>query len=349
MRKVRVRGTGMYLPGEPITNEKLKAMVPDLDEMLIESVGISRRYWAVDFETGEVRETGATMAAKAAASALQDAGLRPADIDLLILATSIPDHVIPQTVVFVQEHLGIDACAAIEIHAGCVGAIQALSVAETYLRIGQYRTAVVCCSQLVSPFHIRELKDENSRLTDRLNAVMFGDGASAVVLTADAEEDGILATVQNSVGVGLKPGMMLEAGGAITPASLTAIERGQHRWRHDAKLIRKHGSDLSRRAVMDLVQRLGLGWTDVRHYIFPQANPAMIAADQEQLRAVGDFPVDRMYVTVDRVGNTGVAALFMAVDELNRAGHLNRGDLLMVIGGEASKWLYAGTVIRWSK
>lgn len=348
MKYVKIKGTGSYLPGEPISNDNLCTLF-GIDEWILENLGINNRYWSVDIKTTELTKKGYEMAAEASKKAISSAGLESKEIDTLILVTAVPDYLMPNSAVMVQEKLGISECNVLELHAACAGSMQALEMAYNAVCCGKSQNALICCFNLMSPTSIRELSAErrnNISTLDLLNVCMFGDGASAIVVSA-SDEPGILYVANNSVGLGRKPGMMLLAGAAVYPYSNDVIDKGLDKWQHDANAILKYGRGLSQRALKEMLTTTGKKYSDISYYIFPQANPAMLKEDIKSLSKLEDFPATRIYMNVDRIGNTSTPALFIALDELNSQGKLHSGELISIVGGEASKWMYGSVLIKW--
>ena len=350
MINAKIAGVGSYLPGNPISNEDL-CRVFDVEEWIFEDLGIEYRYWAADINDRKLKEAGYEMAAKASKRALDDAEISEQDIDKLILVTAVPDYLMPNSAVLVQEKLGISECNTLELHAACAGAIQALEEAVISIKSGYAKNVLVCCFNLMSPTSIRELNTERGKsisVVDILSLGMFGDGASAVIVS-ESEKNGILFTANNSIGTGKPAGMELLAGGAVYPYNELVINQKLDMWKHDAKAISEYGSGLSKRALSEMIQKNKLRYSDIDHYIFPQANPSMLKADIEVLKSNKEFPENRIFYNVDKVGNTSTPGLFIALDGLIKAGGVKNNDRIAIIGGEASKWLYGGALIQWIK
>lgn len=345
---VKVKGTGSYLPGKPVSNEKLCELF-GVDSWILDNLGIHNRYWAIDTETFKLTKTGYQMAAEAGKRALINAKLEANEIDCLILVTAVPDYLMPNSAVLVQEELGIKECNTLEIHAACAGSLQALEIAGNAVQSGKHQNVLICCFNLMSPTSVRELTPEREceiGTLDLLNVCMFGDGAGAMVVSR-SDEQGILYVANNSIGVGKEPGMRLLAGGAVYPFSEEVIGKRLDKWQHDANAILKYGRELSQRALSEMLCATGINYADIEHYIFPQANPSMLKEDIENLKKMEGFPAEKIYMNVDKNGNTSTPALFIALDELNMQGKLKEGDLISIVGGEASKWMYGSTLIKW--
>ncbi|MBI4588610.1 MAG: ketoacyl-ACP synthase III [Candidatus Rokubacteria bacterium] len=383
MRTAKIIGTGSYLPGEPIPNQALERVFGTGDEWLSAQLGIISRHWATDIRTGRCAETNSDMAAKAGLDAVRNAGLAVEDIDLVIVSTCTPDYPIPATAPFVQEKMGLAECAVLELRSGCVGAIQALSIGGQYIRGGVYDTVLAIGSELLSPFLTGGFLGEGGEeltVADRLNALMYGDGAGAVVLRGGESGDGVIAECFNSVGVGRSPAFVLPAGGSAHPLSHEVLTKGLHRFKHDYKAVYKLGPALVLQSVEDILRKANLKPEEVDRYILPQTNATALQrairrlvrlrADEvdefvspeteatrlrrEIKRLKQDASVrwedawERIFVNADRVGNTGSASFFLALDEMNKKGLLKRGHVVVMAGGEATKWLYGGAAFRWS-
>src|SRR3954468_20061914 len=199
-RRARIVGTGGYQPGEPITNDQIEALVGPLPPEVAEGIAIEQRFWQIDPHTGEHRENNSDMALKAANLALESAGVDAADVELMILATGTPDYPLPAVVNLVQQELGLERCATLEIRSGGAGWVQGLDIARFYLEQGSYATALVIGSESISPVLAPVFlgkPPEKIRVRDRLPVYMFGDGAAAAVVQASENGDG-----------GLRPGAM---------------------------------------------------------------------------------------------------------------------------------------------
>src|SRR4051812_40069967 len=187
MRRAHVIGTGAYLPGEPIPNEEIERLVGPLVPEVAEGISMKRRFWIVDPATGEHRDSNSGMATRAARQALARAGLAPEQVDLMILATGTPDYPLPPTVNLVQDQLGLQRCATLEIRSGGAGVPQGMDIARMYLEQGTYTNALVIGSEVISPAMVPMFLGKHPdqiRMRDRLPLYMFGDGAGAVVLQA---------------------------------------------------------------------------------------------------------------------------------------------------------------------
>ena len=297
-----IAGTGSALPKRRMDNAELAATVDTSDEWIVSRTGIRSRYIA-----GE-GETTATLAADAARNALDAAGLQPADIDRIVLATATPDQTFPSSATKVQAMLGIDDCIAFDVHAVCTGFLYALTVADSMLRSGSARSALVIGAETFS----RILDWE-----DRATCVLFGDGAGAIVLRAEDGERGILATRLHADG--RHNDLLFVDGGPSTTGTVGKL--------------RMKGREVFRHAVVNLADVLnevlaaaGLSAADVDWVVPHQANARILDATAKK---IGVSP-DKIVVTVDRHANTSAASVPLALDVAVRDGRIRRGDIVVL-------------------
>jgi 3-oxoacyl-[acyl-carrier-protein] synthase-3 len=347
MCAVTIAGSGTFLPGEPIGNDVVEELFGTPDHYISELLGMRTRYWATDPATFEPRYRNSEMAAAAAEQALAAAGLEPDQVELIVVNSSTPDYPIPPMSTLVQERLGVTECATVELRSGCVGAVTALAVATQFLQGGMFETALVITSDLPTAFAVVPLaEDRELSMADRMNGIMFGDGAGAVVLRrSDSERGRVARTVLNSIGVGRPAGMMLEVGGSAAPVTLAAVQEGRHVNRHDHRAVQRWGRELSVRALTDLCAAEGITPAEIDLFLFPQANPSMLAQDRAALDALEVVPAERMLINVDSVGNTVSAGLLIGLDGILRGESARPGARVALIAGEASKWMYGAALI----
>jgi 3-oxoacyl-[acyl-carrier-protein] synthase III len=297
-----VSGTGSALPKRMVTNEELAATVDTSDEWIVERTGIRARYIASDGET-----TG-TLATEAARRALEAAGVEATEIDLIVLATATPDQTFPSTATKVQAALGIADCIAFDVHAVCTGFLYALSVADSMLRSGNARRALVIGAETFS----RILDWE-----DRGTCVLFGDGAGALVLTAEETESGILATKLHADG--RHNDLLFVDGGPSTTGTVGKLRmKGREVFRHAV---------VNLAAVMnEVLADAGLSAEAVDWVVPHQANARILDATAKKL----GLPAEKIVVTVDRHANTSAASVPLAFDTAIRDGRIKRGDLVVL-------------------
>jgi 3-oxoacyl-[acyl-carrier-protein] synthase-3 len=300
----RIVGTGKYLPERVLTNFDLEKMVDTSDEWIRSRTGIERRHIASD------GEATSHLACRAARVAIDDAGLRPEDIDLVIVGTTTPDLIFPNVGCLVQEQLGIPAAPAFSLEAACSGFVYALAIADQFIRCGPTRRALVIGAETMS-----RIID----WTDRETCVLFGDGAGAVVIER-SNEPGI---IYSNLGADGRYRDLLYASRGVS-APPTDQEGGT---------LRMKGNEVFRVAVKTLenmvdeviaANKLEKGAID---WLIPhQANIRIIQATAKRLQ----MPMERVVLTVQEHGNTSAASVPMALDTAIRDGRIKRGDLLLL-------------------
>ena len=297
-----VLGVGSALPKRKVTNDELAEQVDTSDQWIVERTGIRSRYVA-----GE-DETTASLATDAARRALDHAGIAATDIDLIVLATATPDQTFPSSATKVQAALGIGDCIAFDVHAVCTGFLYALSVADSMLRSGNAKKALVIGAETFS----RILDWE-----DRATCVLFGDGAGALVLAAEEGERGILATKLHADG--RHNDLLFVDGGPSTTGTVGKL--------------RMKGREVFRHAVVNLADVLnevlveaGLSAADVDWVVPHQANARILDATARKL----GLPAEKVVVTVDEHANTSAASVPLALDTAVRDGRIKQGDIVVL-------------------
>ena len=302
----RIAGTGRYLPEKVVTNKDLEKRVETSDEWIRERTGIKRRHIAAD------GETTSDLAVHAAKLAMDMAAVGPDDIDLIIVATTTPDKVFPGTACIVQRKLGISGCGSFDVQAACSGFIYGLDVADRYLRTGGGKTALVIGAETLSRI---------TNWDDRATAVLFGDGAGAVILQA-SDEQGIISTHIHADGAqeellhvpqGISQGYdAMRAGEAYIVMNGNAVFR---------KAVATLGSIARETLAGNNIEKEELDWL-VPH----QANLRIITAAAKKLK----MPMEKVVVTVDEQANTSAASIPLALDTAIRDGRIQRGELLLL-------------------
>jgi len=308
----RILGTGSALPPKVVTNAQLAAQIDTSDEWIVERTGIRQRHIAAD------GETTATLAIEAATAALADAGCEASDIDLIVLATATPDNTFPATATKVQHALGCNGGIAFDVAAVCSGFLYALATADSLLRTGFARRALVIGAETFS----RILDWE-----DRATCVLFGDGAGAVVLEAqDALETGANATGPLAGIIATK----LHADGA--QHDLLYVDGGPSTTQTVGHL-RMKGREVFRHAVVNLssvlrevIEDAGISVEEIDWVVPHQANARILDATARKL----GISSDKVIVTVDRHANTSAASVPLALDAARKDGRIKSGDMVML-------------------
>jgi len=302
----RIAGTGGYLPEKVLTNGDLEKMVETSDQWIRERTGIVKRHIATD------GQTTCDLAEPASRLAMEAAGVGPGDIDLIVVATTTPDQVFPSTACLLQARLDIHGCAAFDVQAVCTGFVYALGVADSFIRAGNARCALVVGAETIS-----RIID----WSDRGTSVLFGDGAGAVVLEA-SDEPGIVST-------------HLHADGAYEHLLRvpSGVSKGYDLVQEGGAYMEMKGNEVFKMAVTTLGRIVDetlaanrLQKSDVDWLIPHQANIRIIRATARKL----GMPMDRVVVTVAEHGNTSAASVPLALDEAIRDGRISRGEMLLM-------------------
>ena len=310
-RPVHVTGWGRYAPASVLTNADLERMVDTSDEWIRSRTGIRERRVAA------AHETTASMAAVAGLRAIRTAGIEPEDIDVILLATLTPDYWMPSTAALVKEAIGNTRAFAMDVAAACSGFVYAYASAHAYISSGMAKHALVIGAELLTRF---------LDYTDRNTCILFGDGAGAVVLSAADGPGGGLGFEMTTEPQGAYM-IWLPAGGAKAPPSAETISRGEHYIRMEGKETYRFATRTLASTALTSIERAGLRPGDVELFIPHQANVRIIEAVAKGL----DLPMDRMYVNVDRYGNTSAASVPIALAEAVNEGRVQIGDHVCLV------------------
>lgn len=326
MTAARIAAVGSALPERVVPNEELSTRVDTSDEWIRSRTGIRARHFAGP------GETAASMAADAGASALEAAGIDPSAVDLTIVATVSGDQPLPSTASFVQDRLGIGG-AAFDLAAACAGFIYATQIATAQIAVGGAETVLVAGTEVLSRF---------LDFSDRTTCVLFGDGAGAAILVP-GEEPGIIDSVLENQGQHARL-LEIPAGGSREPASDQTVARREH------SIRMQDGREVFKRAVIGmadacarLLEKSGFTPDDVSLLVPHQANGRIITSVAQRL----SFPMDRVFVDLEMVGNTSAASVPIALDHAWRRGRLQPGDLVLTVAFGAGL-AYGANLIRWT-
>jgi 3-oxoacyl-[acyl-carrier-protein] synthase-3 len=308
----RITGWGMYAPERVLTNADLAKLVDTSDEWIVSRTGIRERRVAAQ------HETTATMAAVAAKRAIAVAGLAPDDIELILVATLTPDYWMPATAALVKEAIGNRTAAAMDVMAACSGFVYAYSAADAYIRSGLYRHVLVCGAELLTRF---------LDFSDRNTCILFGDGAGAVVVSASDEPGGGMQGVELTTDPDGAYMIWLPSGGSRSPASGETVGRGEHFVRMEGRETYRFATKTLATSALSAVKRAG--WTlDQIDLVIPhQANIRIIESVAKGL----GMPMDKMFVNVDRYGNTSAASVGIALAEAVDTGRIKVGDRIVFV------------------
>ncbi|MBE3590278.1 MAG: ketoacyl-ACP synthase III [Firmicutes bacterium] len=323
-----VRGLGRGLPERVVTNRDLEAVLDTSDEWIRTRTGIAERRVAAP------EQATSDLAVIAAKEALAAAGWTPQDLDLLVVATATPDMIFPSTACVVQAALGAYQAGACDISAACSGFVYALSSVAAQIRAGAARRALVIGAETLSKI---------VNWQDRSTAVLLGDGAGAVALerVEDGAGEGLLSVYLGADGRG---GDLLKqpAGGSRLPASAETVAQGLHYLQMNGREVFKFAVQIMGDAAEEALRRAGLTFADVDLYVPHQANVRIIEASAKRF----GLPMEKVWVNIDRYGNTSSASIPIALYEAHQAGRLHPGDVVLLVAfGGGLTW--GAAVLRW--
>ncbi len=310
-RSARITGWGGYAPAAILTNADLERIVDTSDEWIVTRTGIRERRVAA------AHETTASMAAVAGARAIAVAGLDPDDVDLILVATLTPDYWMPSTAALVKEAIGNRRAAAMDVAAACSGFIYAYATATAYVRAGLARHVLVIGAELLTRF---------LDYTDRGTCILFGDGAGAVVVSASDEPAGPHGIELTTEPQGAYM-IWLPAGGSKSPSSAETVARGEHFIRMEGKETYRFATKTLASSALAAIQRAGLRPDEIDLVIPHQANIRIIEAVAKGL----GFPMERIFVNLDRYGNTSAASVPLALAEAVDSGRVKVGDRIVFV------------------
>ena len=326
VRNVKIIGTGSYVPEKVYTNQYLSTIVPTTPEWIFENLGIRERRIA-----GE-HECTSDLAAQAGLRAVQHAGLKVGDIDLIIVATSTPDRLAPSTAAIVQDKIQAYNAVAFDIAAVCSGFLFGMSVATQYIAAGVYDNILVIGA------------DTFSKITDwsRRDCVFFGDGAGAAVITHGNVNEGFLATRLYTDGRG-KWHFTIPAGGSENPASQETVKNKMHCFQMNGSEVYKTATIVLPKAINQVLADTGLSISDVTMLIPHQPSIKIL---QKTAELIG-LPFEKVMTNMDKYANTSGGTIPILLDEVNRAGRLKPGDLVL-FAAVGSGWTYGASILKWT-
>jgi 3-oxoacyl-[acyl-carrier-protein] synthase III len=311
VRYAHITGWGRYAPSQVLTNADLERMVDTSDEWIRSRTGIRERRVAA------AHETTASMAAVAGLRAIRTAGIEPDDIDLILLGTLTPDYWMPSTAALVKEAIGNSKAAAFDVMAACSGFVYGFATAQAYITAGLAKHVLVIGAELLTRF---------LDYTDRSTCILFGDGAGAVVLSASEEPGGALGVEMTTDPQGAYM-IWLPAGGAKSPPSAETISRGEHYVRMEGKETYRFATKTMATTALESIRRSGLQPSDIDLFIPHQANIRIVEAVAKGL----DLPMDKMFVNLDKYGNTSAASVPIALAEAVNEGRVMVGDNVVIV------------------
>ena len=324
---VRIAGTGSYVPEKVLSNSDLEKIVDTSDDWITTRTGIKNRRIAHD------DEFTSHLGANAGRKALEQAGLKPEEVDLIIVATITPDTLTPATACYVQQHLGCTRAVAFDISAACSGFLYAMEIARHTIASGAYRNALIIGAEKLSAF---------VNWSDRNTCVLFGDGAGAAVLVPSENGSGKILSSHLGTDGAQAELLNIPGGGSACPITSQNANEQLATLAMVGREVFKHAVTAMRRAAETAIESAGLTPQDIRLIVPHQANLRIIDALVDRLKV----PREDVYINLDKYGNTSAAAVAIALDEAHREERFKRGDnILLVAFGAGLTW--ASAVIEW--
>jgi 3-oxoacyl-[acyl-carrier-protein] synthase-3 len=325
-RRVKITGTGYFVPDKILTNADLEKMVDTTDEWIFSRSGIRTRHIA------NHDQATSDLCIEAARRALRSARLKPTDVDLILTTTNTPDTSFPATACYIQHGLQAGNVPAFDLVAGCTGFLYGLIVAESMILSGTARRVLLIGGETLTKI---------TNWKDRSTCVLFGDGAAAVVLEESKDESGILSTYWRADG-SLAPLLNVPAGGTRLPASVQTVTENLHCIQMKGNEVFKHAVKRMGEAAEEALKRAGLTKDDIDYFIPHQANIRIIKAGGERL----GLPAEKVYTNIDRYGNVSVACIPIAIHELRQQKKLKPGTILLLDAFGAG-FTWAAVAYRW--
>ena len=320
-------GTGSYLPEKIMTNKDMEKVVETTDEWIVTRTGIHERHIAAP------EESTSDMAAEAAKKAIQKAGIKATDLDLIIVSTITPDMPTPSTACLVQAKLGASQAAAFDLSAACSGFVYGLAVAKSFVESGHYKHILLIGAEKLSAF---------VDWKDRTTCVLFGDGAGAAII-GPVKDDGHKLLSTFMAANGLEADLLkIPGGGSKIPTSEQSIQNGLHFLKMQGKEIFKIGVKVMADASMKVINDAGLTLDQISMVIPHQANLRIIQAVGERL----GVPESKLYVAVGKMGNTSAASIILALDEAIENQKVKKGDYVVLVAVGAGT-TSASALVRW--
>ncbi len=326
VRQARIIGTGSYLPEKTLTNKYLESIVNTNDKWIFENLGIKERRIA------SANEATSDLGSVAGREAIKNARLTPMDIDLIIVATSTPDRLVPSTACIIQDKIMAYNAVCFDISAVCSGFLYGMSVACQFIASGVYDNVLVIGS------------DTFSRITDwsKRDCVFFGDGAGAAVLSHADDTEGFLAFRLYSDGRG-RHSFTVPAGGSELPASSATIEKKLHFYQMNGRAVYETATKVLPAVILEVLSDSGISVDDVK-YLIPHQPSLTILKDTA--RIIG-LPFSKVKTNMQKYANTSAGTIPILLDEVNRDASIDRGDIIL-FAAVGSGWTYGAAVIKWA-
>jgi len=319
--KARIIGTGSYVPAHVLTNQDLEKMVETSDEWIVSRTGMKERRIA------RSDEFTSDIGYEAAVRAMEKAGIEASSIDLILVATITPDYAFPSTACLIQSKLKATKAAAMDIQAACTGYIYCIAMAKSFIESGLFKNVLIIASEKLSS--IIDYKDRNT-------CVLFGDGASACIVSSDTSKTGFVIRDVCLGSDGDQAQLItLPAGGSRMPASQESVESGMHYLKMEGKDVFKHAVRRMEASSKECLDKAGLTEKDLSWLVPHQANIRIIEAIAKRF----EISMERVFMTIEKYGNTSASSIGIALDELLQQKEIAFGDnLLLTAFGAGLTW-----------
>ncbi|WP_100374827.1 3-oxoacyl-[acyl-carrier-protein] synthase III C-terminal domain-containing protein [Bacillus sp. FJAT-45037] len=343
----RIIGFGECLPGEPVTNEQMEEVLSIRKEWIDTMIGNHSRYFAVDFSKRTVEYSLTDLCTVAAEQAIEQSGVRREEIDVIVLSTATPDHLMPATVNLIADRLGLQNIQTYQIQAGCSGALQALDVAR-HLLMGGRRYALVIGGDVCNKYMDLTRDFTKLRSSELINYALFGDGAGAILLTNENVDGLEIISIENQFeGVGEEPGQIMNWFGTV-PENVQELSKRELRKqfqsaKEDYKAIEKKVPLMTAQVLKKLLDNKKWKKEDLTYFLPPQLSWNMTRKIIESL----DFPLDVTINCVQHTGNNGNALPFLQLKKVN--GSIKPNNKVIGIAIESSKWIKTGIILEYKK
>ena len=319
----KIIGTGSYVPESVLTNQDLEKMVDTNDEWIVSRTGMKERRIA------RADEFTSDMGLEAAKKALEASKIPAESLDLILFATLTPDYVFPSTACLIQTQLGATKAAAVDVQAACTGYLYVLGMAKAFIESGIYKNILIVAAEKLSS--IVNYKDRNT-------CVLFGDGASAAVVSSEGP-DGVRGLAIREVSLGsdgeLAKLLILPAGGSRQPATRETVDCGLHYLQMEGKEVFKHAVRRMESASKEVIDRAGIKESEISWLIPHQANMRIIEALAKRF----EVPMEKVFITIHKYGNTSASSIGIALDEMLRQNNAKKGDnILLTAFGAGLTW-----------
>lgn len=327
VRNVKIIGTGSYIPDKIYTNKYLETILPTNDEWIQSNLGIKERHIA------DENETTSDLAANAALKAIESSGISVNDLDLIIVATATPDRKAPSTAAIVQSKIKAFNAAAFDLAAVCSGFLFAMSVGSQYIASGVYNNVLVIGA------------DTFSRIVDwtRRDAVFFGDGAGAAILSSANVTEGFLAYRLYTDSSHDKFGFTIPAGGSEIPITQEILDQGLQYFQMDGRAVYNSAVQALPKAISKVLEDTGLTIDDINLMIPHQPSIKILKKTAELI----GLPFEKVMTNMDKYANTSSGTIPILLDEVNKSGKLKKGENIL-FAAVGSGWTYGAAIIKWS-